>query len=211
MVRLLAAFVMGGCFTVVAMADIAPPPPERGFKRVPHKHLMKLDAELPGYRFFTFQRLGLGGKETIGEELKLRTDEGIAVPSSSSPSVRTGVVAVPETVWTGLRTTENVATLLTRNNQAKLPEGMVVYETRGTSQDLRDSDPRTTVVSIITVSHDATAGVKFTVQHPSEVFDPAHPNAPHEPTRQAPWVFVIVGVATTLALITLGIWYWRRK
>src|SRR5262245_54664509 len=95
MVRFACSLAMLACSTLSAVADIAPPPPAKGFKRVPYEHVMKLAAELPGYKFYTFQRLGLGGQETIKDELKLETEMGMAVPSSSSPSVRTGVVAVP--------------------------------------------------------------------------------------------------------------------
>ena len=52
----------------------------KGFKRVPYENIMKLGAELPGYKFYTFQRLGLGGRETIGDELKPGTEKGVAVP-----------------------------------------------------------------------------------------------------------------------------------
>lgn len=108
-VRLACALAMVACFTLSAVADIPAPPPAKGFKRVPYEHLLKLEAELPGYRFYTFQRLGLGGQETIGDELKLGTETGMAVPSSSSPSVRTGVVAVPGKVMDELKTKESLA------------------------------------------------------------------------------------------------------
>src|SRR5436190_14048685 len=111
MVRFACSLALVACFPLSAVADIAPPPPVKGFKRVPSEIIMKLETELPGYKFYTFQRLGLGGQETIGEELKLGTQNGIAVPSSSSPSVRTGVVAVPAKVMDELKTKEKLAKL----------------------------------------------------------------------------------------------------
>src|SRR5580692_2175769 len=108
MVRFVCSLAMVACLTLSAVADIAPPPPVKGFKRVPYEHIMKLGTELPGYKFYTFQRLGLGGQETIEDELKLGTDNGIAVPSSSSPSVRTGVVAVPAKVMGEPKSKENL-------------------------------------------------------------------------------------------------------
>jgi hypothetical protein len=190
------------------VADIAPPPPATGFKRVPYENIMKLATELPGYKFYTFQRLGLGGQETIGNELKLGTENGIAVPSSSSPSVRTGVVAVPEKVMDELKTKENLAKLLSRNNKDKLPAGVVVYETRGTSRDLKRSDPRSKVENVIAVSLDEKDGVKFTAQ---ETPGPPGEDAAAEPLTRSPLAMLIAGIASTLAIVTLGVWYCRRK
>src|SRR5262245_43277808 len=97
-VRFACSLAMVACLTLSAVADIPPPPPGKGFKRVPYEQSVKLAADLPGYKFYPFQRLGLAGRETIGEELKLGTETGVVVGSSSSPSVRTGVVAVPAKV-----------------------------------------------------------------------------------------------------------------
>jgi hypothetical protein len=199
---------MVACFTLSAVADIPPPPPGKGFKRVPYENTMKLATEIPGYQFYTFQRLGLGGQETIGDELKLGTDNGIAVPSSSSPSVRTGVVAVPEKVMDELKTKENLAKLLSRNNKDKLPAGVVLYETRGTSRDLKETDPRSKVQNVITVSLDEKAGVKFT---PQETPEPPSKDAAAEPLTRPPMAMLIAGVASALAIVTLGVWYVRRK
>jgi hypothetical protein len=169
---------------------------------------MKLGTELPGYKFYTFQRLGLGGQETIRGELKLGTENGIAVPSSSSPSVRTGVVAVPEKVMDELKTKENLAKLLSRDNKDKLPAGVVVYETRGTIRDLKESDPRTKVENVITVSLDEKAGVKFTAK---ETPEPPSKDAAPEPSTRPPLAMPIAGIAASLAIVTLGVWYFRRK
>jgi len=188
-----------------ALGDIPPPPPEAGFKRVPYENVLKLEAELSGYRFYPFQRLGLGGQETIGEELQLGTKEGVPVPSSSSPSVRTGVVAVPEKVLEELGTKENLAKLLSRGNQEKLPAGVVVYETGGTSRDLRESDSRTKVQNVITISRDEAAGVKFTAQETPE------PPASAAGSSTGPPTMLIGGIAAALAIAALGIWYFRRK
>ena len=208
MVRFACSLAMVACFTLSAVADIPPPPPGKGFKRVPYENIMKLGTELPGYKFYTFQRLGLGGQETIRGELKLGTENGIAVPSSSSPSVRTGVVAVPEKVMDELKTKENLAKLLSRDNKDKLPAGVVVYETRGTIRDLKESDPRTKVENVITVSLDEKAGVKFTAK---ETPEPPSKDAAPEPSTRPPLAMPIAGIAASLAIVTLGVWYFRRK
>jgi hypothetical protein len=196
------------CFTLSAVADIPPPPPKNGFKRVPYENVMKLETDLPGYKFYTFQRMGIGGKETIGDELKLGMDKGIAVPSSSSPSVRTGVVAVPEKVMDELKTKENLAKLLSRNNKDKLPAGVVVYETRGTIRDLKESDRRTKVENVITVSLDEKSGVKFTAK---EIPEPPSKDAAPKLSTGQPLAMLIAGIAAALAIVALGVWYVRRK
>lgn len=208
MLRFACALAMVAGFTVTALADLPPPPPERGFKRVPYEQVLKLKTELKGYQFYPFQRLGLGGQEKIGEELKLGTEQGVAVPSSSSPSVRTGVVAVPEKVMEELKTKENLAKLLSRNNQEPLPAGVVVYETRGTIRDLKESDPRTKVENVITVSPDEKAGVKFTAQ---ETPAPPGKNAGAETSPRPPYPTMVAGIAAALAVVMLGVWYFRRK
>src|SRR5205823_8714056 len=123
---------------------------------------------------------------------KLGTQKGVAVPSTSSPSVRTGVVAVPEKVMEELKAKENLAKWLSRDNKDKLPAGIVVYETYGTIRDLKESDPRTKVENVITVSRDEKAGVKFTAAE-----TPAPPGtgaAPGAPTRP-PWAVLVAGLA----------------
>lgn len=206
MIRFACSLALVVCFTLSAVADIPPPPPAKGFKRVPYEIVMQLETELPGFKFYPFQRLGLGGRETIGEELKLGTEKGLAVPSSSSPSVRTGVVAVPEKVMEDLKTKENLAKLLARDNKDKLPAGVVVFETRGTTSDLKDSDPRTKVVTVIIASRDEKAGVKFDVK----AAPPSKEKAP-VPSTRPPLAMLFAGIAVSLAMVTLGVWYCRRK
>jgi hypothetical protein len=200
------AVVIG--FTWSAAADIPPPPPPKGLKRVPYENLLKLEKELPVYKFYPFQRLGLGGHETVGDELQLSTEKGVAVHSSSSPSVRTGVVAVPAKVMDELKTKENLAKLLSRDNKDKLPAGVVVYETRGTTRDLKESDPRTKVENVITISSDEKAGVKFDAKEtPAPAGTDAAPDSPKRPV----FALAIAGIAVGLAVAMLGVWIFRRK
>ncbi|HEX3150429.1 MAG TPA: hypothetical protein VHR66_20290 [Gemmataceae bacterium] len=206
MVRFASSLGLVACFTPFAAADIPPPPPEKGFKRVPYEISMKLDKEVPGYKFYPFQRLGIGGQEKIGDELKLGTEAGVVVPSSSSPSVRTGVVAVPAKVMDELKTKESLAKLLSRENKDKLPAGVVVYETRGTIRDLKDKDPRTKVENVVTISLDDKAGVKFTA---NEIPEPTG-KEPTDP-MQPPLALLIAGIAAALAVVTLGVWLFRQK
>jgi hypothetical protein len=208
------SLALTACVAVSALADIPPPPPAKGFKRVPYETFMKLEKDLPGYKFYTFSRLGLGGKDTIKEELKLGTEKVVAVPSSSSPSVRTGVVAVPEKLVDELKTKEKLAKLLARDEKDKLTPGVVIYETRGTSVDLKESDPRTKVEKVVTISPDEKAGVRFTATEtpapPSPDNEDAEGTDAWQPAQQR-WATVIAGIAGTLGFVTLGIWYFRRK
>ncbi|QDU19696.1 hypothetical protein [Urbifossiella limnaea] len=207
MLRSACALAVVAGLALPAAADIPPPPPNKGFKRVPCEFVLKLDAELPGYKFYPFQRLGLGGQETVGDELKLKTDASTAVASSSSPSVRTGVVAVPTKVMDELGSKEKLAKLLSRQNKEELPAGVVVFETRGTSRDLKDSDPRTKVQNVVTVSRDDKAGVKFTAKEaPAPAGQDAGPEVSAWPPGQ-----VVAGVAAGLAVVALGVWFARRK
>lgn len=208
MVRFFCSLAIVAGFTWSAVADIPSPPPEKGFKRVPYENVMKLEAELPGYKFYTFQRLGIGGQETIGEELKLGTKNGTSIPSSSSASVRTGVVAVPEKVMDELKTKENLASLLSRDNQDKLPDGIVVYETWGESRDLQVSDPRANVENVITVSLDEKAGVKFTAK---ETPASSTKGEALEPSARTQLAMIIAGIALALAIFTFGFRYIRRN
>lgn len=207
MLRCLCSLAIVAGFTSFALADIPPPPPERGFKRVPLEHLLKLEKEIPGYKFYTY-RGTVGGGDSIQEELKLGTEKGIVVPSSSSPSLRTGVVAVSDKVLEEFKTLENLAKLLSWKNKDPLPAGFVVYSTRGTSQDLKANDPRSKVENVITISADEKAGVKFTA---AETPAPAGKDAPSESSTQPPAAMLIGGIAMSLAVVTSGLWWFRRK
>jgi hypothetical protein len=208
MVRHAFALAIFASFASPALADLPPPPPARGFKRVPYEIVLKVDKEIPGYKFYPFTRLGLGGQEKIGEELKLGTKSGIVVPSSSSPSVRTGVVAVPDNVMEELKTKENLAGLLSRDNEDKLPAGVVVYETSGTIRDLKSSDTRSKVENVVTISADEAAGVKFTAR---ETPEPPRKQSRTAPANRPHFATLIAGIAAALAMSTLGVWYFRRK
>jgi hypothetical protein len=209
MKRFVCSLAILACFASAAVADLAPPPPRQGLKRVPYEHVLKLAEEIPGYKFYTFQRLGIGGQEKIGDELKLDTKTGVKVPSTSSPSVRTGVVAVPDKVMDELKTKENLAKLLARDNKDKLPAGVVIHETRGTIQDVKENDPRTKVENIISISVDDKAGVKFSA---GEAAAPTgKKGAAIEPSPRPPYASLIASLAATLAVVTLGFWFIRRK
>lgn len=208
MSRYVGSLILVACVGLVAVADIPPPPPDRGFKRVPYEHVLKLDAEIPGYRFYPFSRLGLGGNERLGDELKLDTKKGVVVESSSSPSVRTGVVAVPDKVMDKLKTKDELGKLLSWKNKDKLPDGVVVLETRGTSIDLKESDPRAKVEYVVTVSADDKAGVKFVGK---ETAGPSKEDEPSESASRPPFALLIGGGAAALAVVALGVWVFRRK
>lgn len=213
MIRSIFAFVLILGITGSAVADVPPPPPDPGFKRVPYEIVVKLAAEMQDYRFFTFQRLGIGGEETIEQELKLSTEVGTPVPSNSSPSVRTGVVAVPATVMEELGTTEQLARLLQRDNQEKIPAGIVILETEGTTEDVRANDSRTKVVNVITVVRDEQAGVRFAAEPAplpgSQV--PTDTKLSDRTASRPPWGTLIAGITLAVAAASFGWLLFRRK
>jgi hypothetical protein len=180
---------------------------------VPFENLLKLEADMPDYQFYTFERMGLGGQETIGVELSAGMKAGVVVPGHWSGSVWMGVIAVPTKVMEELKTKENLAKLLSRFYKDKLPAGVVIYTTHGGGSDLKENDPRTKVENVITVSRDEKAGVKFTAaETPGPAFaEPADGRAPVEPAAKPDWVVPVAGGAAALALIGLGVWYFRRK
>ncbi len=205
MIRVLCSLAVIACFASFALADIAPPPPGPGMKRVPLEHVVKLAAEIPGYKFYTY-RGGVGGGESIGEELKLSKDKGVVVPSSSSPSLRTGVLAVPVKVADELKTNEKLAELTSWKNKDKLPAGVVLYSTRGTIEDLKANDPRKKVETLITISADEKEGVKFTVEAA-----PAEADKKSSSDASPPSSTMFAGIALAGAIMTGGLWFWRKK
>lgn len=208
MSRLICVLAVVVCWASSAFADVPPPPPEKGFKRVPYENVVRCVPEVTGYRFFTFERLGIGGKEKIGEELKLKNEPSAPVPTSSSASVRTGVVAVPMKLMEQLGKTEELEKLLYRENKEKMPKGVVVFETYQTTWDLKTSDPRSKVVNVITVSPDKEAGVKF-----SEAGIPAPPKGATKAGAfpRSPAAKVIAGLAMAMAMTVFGLRVFRRK
>lgn len=203
--RVLCSPAIVACFVSFALADIPPPPPEPGMKRVPVEHIVKLAEEIPGYKFYTY-RGGVSGGESIGEELKLEKGKGVVVPSSSSPSLRTGVLAVPVKVAEELKTNEKLAELTSWKNKDKLPAGVVLHSTRGTIEDLKANDPRKKVEIVTTISTDEKAGVKFTVEAPAAAADKKS-SSDASPPRST----MFAGIALAGAMMTGGLWFWRRK
>lgn len=202
-VCLLAVLLLG---TLTVMADIPPPPPEAGFKRVPCEHVVKLGGEIPGYKFYTFEQFGLNGDITV-KELALTQDKSVAVPAADSPSVWMGVLAVPTKIVEQEKTAANLSKLLARDGQAKRPAGVVIHTTRGTQRDLKTNDPRSKVENVITISADDKAGVKFTAAEAAAV---PGKNTSSE-TTTPPSGTMLAGVAMSLALVTSGLWWVRRK
>src|SRR5205085_2390059 len=117
-------------------------------------------------------------------------------------------VAVPEKVMQELKTKENLAKLLSRDNEGKLPAGVVVYPTRGTTRDLKGSDPRTKVENVVTISSDEKAGVKFTAK---ETPPPSLKEDGSDASTQLPVGTIMAGLASALAIASAGIWYFRGR
>ncbi|MFO0820072.1 MAG: hypothetical protein U1A77_19135 [Pirellulales bacterium] len=209
MKRLVGIAIIVFCVASSAVADVPPPPPKWGFKRVPYENVVKWDNEIEGYRFFAFERLGIGGEEKIGEELKLGKEPSPPVRSSSSPSVRTGIVAAPGKLMEELGSVDKLADLLSRENEEKFPEGVVVFETWGETYDIKSSDPRSKVVNVITVSPDEKAGVKFTqglVPPPTQ-----SSGGGVAKLMGAPLATMFAGGAIAIAMAILGLRFVRKK
>ncbi len=206
------ALVFG--LTAIALADLAPPPPGPGFKRVPFEHVMKLAAEIDDYQFYPFERMGINGKEQVGERLKLTTTTGVPVRSSSSPSVWTGVVAVPSKQMEELQSTDELAKLLKRENLDKLPAGIVIHVTFGTIDDITVLDPRSKVVNVVTVSRDEKAGVRFTEQvepAPPGVRVPVVGEVIGQVSSGPAWFTLVAGAFLAAAIASIGLVVFRRK
>ncbi|MFO0901695.1 MAG: hypothetical protein U0939_01775 [Pirellulales bacterium] len=214
MSRLAFAFAIVIGIASTAVADLPPPPPPKGFKQVPLQHELRLAVEIADYQFFTFERLGIGGKENVSEPLKLSVETGVPVPSSQSASVRTGVVAVPAALVKELKTPANIAALLYRENADKLPAGVVVHETNGTVQDIPKKDPRTKVVKVITVSRDDKAGVRFSeaaTPAPADTKSSAAETSSSALALHKPWRTLAAGVFLAAAFASIGLRFLRRR
>lgn len=205
MIRFLAALALVASIVSNARADIPPPPPAKGLKRVPYEQLVKVSQEIPGYRFYAFQRLGINGTPTV-KELKLSTDKPVPVPSSSSASVWTGILVLPEKMAADLKTNDNIAKLLNRETEMNRPAGLVIHSTNGETHDLKQNDPRTKVENIITISPDDKAGVKF-----SSAETPAPPSKKSSSDATPPSSTMFAGLAIAGAVMTGGLWWVRRK
>lgn len=227
LVRCLLALALVFGFTLAAVADVAPPPPTTGLKRVPLEHVLILATKMDDYEFYTFERLGINGDEVVGKRLEVNTKDGVPVPSNQSASVRTGVVAIPVQAMKKLGSTEKLAALLHRDNKEKLPAGLVVHETNGLIEDIPVRDSRKKVVRVITASRDKKAGVRFTeTQLPAA--SGAAPTgkapagaAPTDATpatnkssanfRQPPMGAVVAGVFMSLVIASVGLMFLRKK
>jgi hypothetical protein len=207
--RLVGVVIIYLSLTSIAFADVPPPPPDWGYKRVPYENVVRWDNEIEGYRFFTFERLGIGGEEKIGEELKVGKAPSPPVRSSSSPSVRTGIVAAPGKLMEELGSVDKLAELLSRENQEKLPEGLVVFETWGETYDIKSSDPRSKVVNVITVSLDEKTGVKFTQGLVPPPAQPAGFSVAN--LNRASLATMFAGGAIAIAMAILGLRFVRKK
>ncbi|MFO0818311.1 MAG: hypothetical protein U1A77_10245 [Pirellulales bacterium] len=237
MVRCLLALALVFGFTLAAVADVAPPPPTTGLKRVPLEHVLILATKMDDYEFYTFERLGINGDEVVGKRLEVNTKDGVPVPSNQSASVRTGVVAIPVQAMEKLGSTEKLAALLHRDNKEKLPAGLVVHETNGLIEDIPVRDSRKKVVRVITASRDEKAGVRFTeTQLPTASGAAPTGKAPtgKAPTgkapagaaptdatpatnkssanfRQPPMGAVVAGVFMSLVIASVGLIFLRKK
>lgn len=207
------------CSTQSSMADLAPDRPHS--RSVFSKHLIKLDTEIPGYEFFLFH-----GKQdekvTIDRELELSTEKALAIPDNDTPPLVRGILAVPEKVMQEYQTHERLAELCKRENRGKLPPGVVVGRYRGFYREPRQGDPRTTIVWLITLSPDEAKGVKFGYREITEPIPtieltesmtpkPANKNDAYDSSSQPRSATVIAGIALAVAMVTGGLWLYRRN
>ena len=218
MIRSVISLAVVACFAVTALADMAPPRPYPGC--LLSKHVIKLDQEIPGYRFFLFH--GTNDKDiTIDRELKLSTEKALVIPDTDTPPLKRGVIALPLKVADELKTKENVAKLCAGNGSTKRPPGVVVRWYRGFFNHPRRGDPRRTIVMLITVAPDRQMGVKFSYVETSATSAPlameelpevsATKNTATESTTLSRTATVMIGIALTVAVVTEGLWIFRRK
>jgi hypothetical protein len=219
MIRCACSFAIVACYSYPALADVAPARPYPGC--LLSKHVIKLDQEIPGYRFFLFHGTDAGG-ETIDRELKLSTEKALVIPDTDTPPLVRGVIAVPDKVMDELKNNDNLAKLCARNSMDKRPPGVVVRWYRGFFGDLRKGDPRTTIIMLSTVSPNEEKGVKFSTRETSEPLtleelpETSQPSAtrkadPTEPAPQPRSATVMAGIAIAVAVAAGGLWWFRRK
>jgi hypothetical protein len=116
------------------------------------------------------------------------------------------VLAVPDKIVEEQKTPENLAQLLDRRNEQKLPPGVVIHSTGGTIRDLPENDPRKKVEQLITITADEKAGVNFTA-----VEQPAAPSQKSSSEASPPSATMFAGIALAGAIVSGGLWFWRRK
>lgn len=207
MLRSVCSLTIIAVLAASALANIGPPPPAKGFKRVGVEYLLKLDKEIPGYQFYKLKSSNTGAA-IVEEQLKLEPEKGLSLSASSLPSFWSGVVAVPSKVMDELQTTENLAKLLTRENEDKRPAGIVMYVTGGFNKELKVNDPRSKVETVTTITADDKLGVKFTaVETPA----PANKEAGDESSMRPHSGTMFAGMAMSVAFLTSGLWWFRRK
>lgn len=206
--RFITCLAMFASLPLTVIADLAPPPPAKGLKRVPYENTIKLESEIPEYKFYSFKRVGLSGEDEIGEELKLSTKATVTVASGASPSIRTGIVAVPVKVMEELKSKENLAKRLDLDYEGKRPKGVVVFEIFGSSRDIKDGDRRITIENVITISRDKKEGVKFTSK---ESAAPRNNDAAPAKSSLEPLSIQIATVAFGMAIASLAVWVVRLR
>jgi hypothetical protein len=198
-------FIFAG-LVLTALSDVPPQHPPLGFKRIPSAYVVKLDKELPAYKFYVYQQ-NVDNKECKFEELKLQTETCIAVPGSFGAPLMTGVIAVPVKLMEEVKTLDNLTKLMPPEYQATRPAGLVIRSTRIANHDVKVNDPRTKIEIILTITPDDQKGVKFTAV---ETPPPANMEIPAESSKQPPAATMFAGLAFSLSMITTGLWWFRR-
>ena len=202
-------------FALAALADVGPPRPYPGCML--SKHVIKLDQEIPGYRFFLFH--GTNDKDIrVDRELKLSTKKALVIPDTDTPPLKRGVIALPLKLADELKTKENVAKLCAGDGYTKRPPGVVVRWYRGFFGHPDRFTHRTTIVMLITVYPDSQNGVKFSTWETSAPLTMEQLPEPFatryiasESTPLPRFATVFIGIALTVAIVTEGLWFYRKK
>ena len=222
MIRYLCSVLLACTVCSSASADLPPLTPDPGFKRVWSQHVIKLEKEIPGYRFFWILNLrnseNNAGVQNV--ELKLSTEKFTILPELSELSL-SRIVAVPNQIMEELKTVENLAKFFDRNGSIR-PAEIKSSSTRSFYRDIKQDDPRSRIVMLITVSPDDKGGVKFNSQETTDPTllqelkevttpNPTNKNESYDSPNQPRFATVIAGITMAVAIATAGIWFYRKK
>ena len=204
----LAALIVGSA----VWADIPPPPPAAGFKRVPIEYKVELAQAFPEFTFFL---VNWGPQGTV-KEIKLIPKEPSVVKVGH---YGTRLFAVPKEAAKGYATEKELHDAIT---DLKVPGAARLQIGSDTSPDIKKEDPRTKIVKVYIVEKiDPKEGIILRKANKDEKGTGDAPDDEDSETgldkdnvsfvdipRSRLWV---AGVAACLALTLAGLWLARRS
>lgn len=200
--RLIYSIAIVASLALSDRADLPPfPSPEQGMKRVPCEYVAQSDRHVLGYRFFLFERRRI---PVFQEKPALGLGQVEKLPGSYDDDDWMGILAMPEQLGKEYPIYEYLTLLL--QDKEDLPRGVALHTIGRAMRDLPESDPRTEIKSLITISVDKEGRVKITAT------DWPHAPGQNPTTKVIPIAFTILaGLALAGAMIAGGIWFFRRQ